>query len=200
MQLQGRLPEILEEDAEVGEGGGVDTVAEVGDYLQRDRVAVGAVGGGGFDTSVGGEDVIVFAMENQQRWFICGGGREGGRHRNGPTTADNRARLVGELGQAVEECHAALRKAEQGDVGGGDAVGGGDLGHEAIQLGEEGLQALGVAEGPAHVAEPLAAEAIGCGGGGVGRVDGQGFGQITESGFEGGGELDEVVARGTKTV
>ncbi len=184
----------------MGQGGGIDAVAEVRQEFERDRIAVGTVGGGGLDAGVGGEDVVVFAMQDKQRWFGSGFGCEVGGDGDGAAAGDDRARLLAELRQAVKECHTALREAEQGDVCGGNGVGGGDLGDETIELGDEGLQAGGVAEGPAYVAEPLAAEAIGRWGGGVRAVDGQSFGQITECGFEGGGELDEIIARGTKTV
>lgn len=184
----------------MGEGGGVDTVAEVGENLQRHRVAVGAVGGGSFDTGIGREDVVVFAVQDKQRWFIGLVGREGGGDRNRAAAGDNRARLVLELGQAVEKRHTALREAEKGNVGGRDIVHCRDLGDETVELGGEAGEALGVAEGPAHIAEPLAPHASGRFGRRVGRVDRQGFGQITKGCFEGGGELDEVVARGTKTV
>ena len=85
-------------------------------------------------------------------------------------------------------------------MGGGNTVGCGYLGEKGVKLGGEGLQALRVAEGPAHVAEPLAAEAIRREAWCVGGVDRQGFACITECGFEGGRQLDKVVARGTKTV
>ena len=100
----------------------------------------------------------------------------------------------------MEEGHGALGKTKDGDIAGGDGEGLRHLGDKAIELRNDGLQAAFVAEGPAGVAEPLAAEAIGRGGGGVGRIDGQTFAKVTEACTQRCGEGDKVVARGTKAV
>lgn len=193
------VPDFVQEDGDVGEGAAVDAVAEVGEDFHLRGVAVGGEGLGGFDRGVGGEDVVVLSVDKEDgawiriRW-------EGWGDAEGAAAGDESGRFVGEGREGVERRHGALGEAQEGDVGQGDIVMGGDLGDEVIEVARCGLEAGLVAEGPAHVAEPLVAVAVRRAGRAVGAVDGQTFPKVTEGHLQGGGEGDEVVARGTKTV
>lgn len=189
----------MQEDADMGEAGVVDAVAKVGQDFHLSWVAVGLEDAGGGDGGVGGEDVVVRAVEEED-WLFIVAGREAGRDREGAAAGDEACGLVGEGGEGVENGHSALGEAEEGDIVAGDAVSLHDVADEGIQLGCCGLEAGFVAEGPAGVPEPLVALAERRGGWRVRAVDGQSFPELTERELEGGGEGDEVVARGTKTV
>lgn len=174
-------------------------MAQVGQDMQLGWVVVLLVDGLGLYRSVGRKDVVVLSVDKEDRHgFGCR--RKSGGHCECATTGNDGGWYMGERGQGVEEGHGALRETEEGDVDGGNAVGSGDLSDEVIELGRDTLQAVFVAEGPAGIAEPLAAKAIGGGGRCVRGIDGQTFAEVTERCTQGGGEGDKVVARGTKAV
>ena len=105
-----------------------------------------------------------------------------------------------QAGQGVQERHAALREAEDGDVGGERQHGAGEIILQGVS--GEG-EAGGILERPAFIAEPLAGSG---GGASVGRQrigavraeDGQ-AGAIQRR-AHGGGEADEVIPIGAKTM
>jgi len=164
----------------VGQCPGVDAVAEAGEEVVLGGDAEGLQAGGGGDGAVGGEDVVVGAVEQQRGDFMAGGGVEIFLPHGGAGAADDGADGVAPARGGVEGGHRALRKAQKRDVGHGDGVVLAEALGEGFQLAAGGFDAVAVAEGPGGVGEPLQALVHPRGSGGVGGIDGQGFGEVTE--------------------